>query len=381
MLNEIQDKIYKINHITLDEKAQKFCVSHDHGIKIFNMEDFRLEETSDNSECKLGSISHVCFFQKYEDLIIFTGSIKNVDFPPNTIIFFDIKKKNIDLKKEFQKEITNFKCVSNFVFIAFGTSLIIYSYDKNKNDLEQKEEHKIEENSIFECWVEGQEDILNNLYLAFPCEKEIIILFYSIDEWNFGNKLNIPSPVDKIQNIFYIKKLNQIFISDESAKYIYGFDIDDGKKKLCLYRGTKPGFITSISLLNDKKFLAINNLNRTIHIYDLDIKNNDFSISNVFYEYFSDITEIYPKLRIYYENILENEEGAFYKNDFLEKGGIIYSDNNDELNIIAYNGYAFKIKINFKNMTYKTILKEEYIEKKIEKKIKNISLYNSGFDA
>ena len=370
----MQEKIYKINNITLDEKNLEFCLSHDHGIKTFSLEDFKEKKTSDKSEYKLGNISMAHFFPKYEDLIVFTGSKKNIDFPPNTLIFFDLNKKNIVLKKVFNKEITNFKCISNFVLIAFGTSLIIYSYDKNKNDLEQKEEHKIEENSIFECWVEDREDILNNLYLAFPCEKEIIILFYSTYEWNFGDKLNITSPVVKIQNIFYIKRLNQIFISDETGKYIYGFDVDDGKKKLCLYRGSRAGFITSITLLNDKKYLAINNLNRTIHIFDLDINNNDFSFSNLVYGLISDIREIYPKLRIYYENILEKGEGVFYKNDFEEKGGIIYSDNNDELNIIAYNGFAFKIKINFKEMTYKTILKEEYVEKKI----KNISLYSSG---
>ena len=102
------------------------------------------------------------------------------------------QKFNEEFDKQVSKnEITNFKCVSNFIFIAFGTSLILYSYDRDKNELEQKEEHKIEKNSLFECWVETQEDILNNLYLAFPYDQEIIIIFYTINEWNFGNKLNI----------------------------------------------------------------------------------------------------------------------------------------------------------------------------------------------
>ena len=370
----MQGKIYKLNNITLDEQNQEFCLSHSNGIKTFDIEQFSEKDTSENIEFELGSISLTHFFPKFEDLVIFIGSKNNKDFPPNTIIFFDIKEKKIIFKKVFDKDITNFKCVSNFIFISFGTSLIIYSYDENKNDLEQKEEHKIESNSLFECWVEKPDEFCNNLYLSFPYEKELIILMYTIKEWSYGKKLNIPSPVYKIQNLFFIRKLNQIFISDETAKYIYGFDIDTGEKKLCLYRGTKPGFITSIALLNDGKFLAINNLDRTIHIFDLDINNNDFSFSNIVYGIISDIKEIYPKIRIHYEDIIKKGEGNFYKKDFAEKGAVLFSDNNDELNIIGYNGLAIKIQINFKELSYKTTLKMEYLEKKL----KNISLYTSG---
>jgi WD40 repeat protein len=70
----------------------------------------------------------------------------------------------------------------------------------------------------------------------------------------------------------------------------------------------KSGYITSVTLLNNGKFLAVNNVDRTIHIFDLDINNNDFSFSNLLNAVFSDIKEIYPKLRIRYQNILQNEE-------------------------------------------------------------------------
>ena len=370
----MQAKIYKINNITFDEQNQEFCLSHDHGIKTFDIEQFSEKETSDNFEFELGNISLAHFFPKFDDLIVFIGSKKNKDFPPNTIIFFDIREKKIIFKKVFDKVITNFKCVSNFIFISFGTSLIIYSYDENKNELEQKEEHKIESNSLFECWMEKPDEFCNSLYLSFPYEQELIILMYTIKEWSYDKKLNIPSPVKKIQNIFFIRKLNKIFISDQNAKYIYGFDIDTAEKKLCLNRGSNPGFITSITLLNDGKFLAVNNLDRTIHIFDLDINNNYFSFSNIFYGIVSDIKEIYPKIRIHYEDIIQKGEGNFYKKDFAEKGAVLFSDNNNELNIICYNGLAFKININFKELSYKTTLKMEYLEQKL----KNISLYTSG---
>ena len=138
----------------------------------------------------------------------------------------------------------------------------------------------------------------------------------------------------------------------------------------------KSGYITSVALLNNGKFLAVNNVDRTIHIFDLDINNNDFSFSNLLNAVFSDIKEIYPKLRIKYKHILQNEEGSYYKNDFSEKGSMLYSDNNDELFVVSYNGFAFKIKINFSNFEYKVMSKVEYIEKTMPK----ISLCNSGYE-
>ena len=369
----MQDKIYKINSITLDEKNQEFCLSHDHGLKTYDLGEFKENETSDNLNFKLGSISKSQFFPDIDNLIAFTGSKNNSDFPPEMIVFFDILKKIVVFKKNLEKEITNFKIVSNYILIAFGKSLTIFYYDKNKNDIELKQEHKIEEKSLFECWIE---QMTNHLYLAIPFQKEIKVQQYATDEWSFIKKLDIPSPVYEVQNIFYVKGLNQIFISDETAKYIYGFDADNGKKLLCLYRGMKSGYITSVTLLNNGKFLAVNNIDRTIHIYDLDINNNDFSFSNIIYGIISDIKEIYPKLKIRYQNILQNEEGSYYKNDFSEKGSMLYSDNNDELIVVSYNGFAFKIKINFSKFEYKVISKVEYIEKTMPK----ISLCSSGIE-
>lgn len=370
----MEDKIHKINFLSIGEQNQLFCLSSNIGIKTFNIDDFEEKSSSEDGEYKFGNISQVNFLSKYENFLVFVGSKKNTEYPPNTINIYNIEEDKIVFTKVFDKEITNFKCISDFIIIAFGKSLIIFLYDLDKNNLELKEEHKIEETSMFECWEEKQDQLLNNLYLAFPLEQELIIYYYTIREWSYGGKLNIISPVYEIQSLFYVKRLNQIFISDETAKYIYGIDVENGKIKLCLNRGKRPGFITSVALLDEGKFLAINNLDRTIHIFDLDIKNNAFSISNVFYGLIYNIQEIYPKMRIKYENILEKEEGIFFKNDFSEKGAILYCDNNTDLYVIAYNGIALKINIDLKNLTYKVMKKEEYAEKKI----KIIRLSDSG---
>ena len=171
---------------------------------------------------------------------------------------------------------------------------------------------------VYKRWRERKEKYINSkLFLAYPYKKELTILYYQVDEWKLGEKRNITSPVNKVQSLFYISKLNQLFISDEKAIYIYGIDVTNGSVKLCLKRGTNPGFITSMTLLNDN-FLAINNLNRTIHIFDLDINNNAFSFSNILYGMFG-LQEIYPCIRIYFKELITGNEGHFHSSDFNKK--------------------------------------------------------------
>ena len=114
------DKIKNINFIALDEKGQEFCLSNDNGFKTFNLEDFKENKNSDNMEFKIGNVSEAHYFPQNEDLIIFLGAKDNKDFPPNTLVFFDMKDKHIIFKHEFNKEITSFKCILNFIIIAFG---------------------------------------------------------------------------------------------------------------------------------------------------------------------------------------------------------------------------------------------------------------------
>ena len=92
--------------------------------------------------------------------------------------------------------------------------------------------------------------------------------------------------------------------------------------------------------------------------------------------------EIYPCIRIYYKDLIVGKEGEYNKNDFDKKGALLVSeDNGNELSVISYNGYAYKISINFKDLKYKVIKKEKYTEVKNlllkEGKVKNLSLYNS----
>ena len=379
----MEDEIYKINNLVINQSKTEFCLSYNNGIKTFDLENFEEKYSSNNFEFKLGSISLSIILPK-ENTLIFIGSKNNKDYPNNTIVFFDINNKNILFSKTFDNEITYIKSVNNFLYISFGVDLKIYAYDiKEEIELKEKDHYTLSEEyiNLFEVWETKEGNNLTKIFLAYPYKKQLIILFNTADDWKLGNKNNIDSPVNKIQNLFFIKKLNQLLICDENATYIYGFDVDDGSMKLCLRRGANQGFITSITLLNDN-FLAVNNINRTIHIFDLDINNNAFSFSNIVYSMIYGIQEIYPCIRIYYKDIIVGNEGDYNKSDFDKKGALLVSeDKESELKVIGYNGYAYTIKISFKDLKYSVIKKEKYTEIKTlsikESKKKKISLYNS----
>jgi uncharacterized protein YqkB len=357
------EDIHKINQIAINKAKTEFCFCSNSGIKTFDIENFEEKYSSDNFEFKLGDISLSIFLEK-DNILIFVGSKYNNDYPTKRVVFFDINEKKVILSKDFDKTITNIKYVNKFLYLCFDQELKIYFNDNNKN-LELKDEYALcEENkNIFEVWETKEENSFDTkIFLAYPNKNELIILFNTANDWKLGNKINIDSRVNKIQNLFYIKKLNQIFICDENAIYLYSFDVDDGSVKLCLRRGSNPGTLTSITLLNGN-FLAINNLNKTIHIFDLDIKNNAFSFSNMFYNLIYGIQEIYPCLRIYYKDLIQGKEGEYVQNDFKKKGAILVSeDESNILYVIAFNGYAYKIKVNLKDYKYELIKKENYLK-------------------
>jgi hypothetical protein len=373
----LEDVIYKINHLNVNQSKTEFSLCYENGIKTFDIKTFQEKQTSNSNLTILGDISFSAFTNE-ENILMFVGSSKNKDYPNNTLYFYDIEKKEQVFSKAFENPITQMKYVNNFIFICFDKELKIFYYqneDLIEKDLIQSDK---EYANLFEAWEKKEKYINSKLFLAYPYKKELTILYYQVDEWKLGEKINITSPVNKIQSLFYISKINQLFISDEKAIYIYGIDVTNGSVKLCLKRGTNPGFITSMTLLNDN-FLAINNLNRTIHIFDLDINNNAFSFSNILYGMFG-LQEIYPCIRIYFKELISGNEGHFHSSDFNKKGALLISeDDGNDLNIIAYNGYAYKVKINFQDKKKEEVLtKVEFTENK--KDLKKISLFSSISD-
>ena len=378
------EEIYKINHLTVNESKTEFCLSYNEGLMTFDLKNFKEINRSNNFETRLGSLSLSQYVPK-GDIIIFVGSKYNKQYSKKQVAFFDMVNKKEILSKSFDEEIINIKYVDNFLFICFDKDLKIFSYDKYEDNYELNLKDEIDltevQGRLFEIWaIKNLDNTIDKLYIAYQKVKEIFISYYMVDDWTLGDTIKVKSPLSKIQNLFFIQKLNQIFICDEKGIYIYGIDAKDGKVKLCLKRSSNHGVITSMTLLNDN-YLAVNNLDRTVHIFDLNIKNNSFSFSNIIYSITSGLEEIYSCIKIRYKDLLEEKESEEFKKDFEEKGSILVSgEDREELNIIAYSGFAFKIKINYKDGKYKVLTKEKYSDAKNEllkgDKFKNISLYN-----
>ena len=378
------EEIYKINHLTVDESKKEFCLSYNEGLMTFDLKNFKEINRSNNFETRLGSISFSQYVPK-DNTIIFVGSKYNKEYSEKQIVFFDMDNKKEILSKTFDEEILNIRYVDNLLFICCDKKLNIFSYDKYNDNYELNLKDEINfvevQGRLFEVWAtKNLDNTIDKLYIACQKGKEISISNYLVDDWTLGDIITVKSPVTKIQNLFFIQELNQIFICDEKGIYIYGIDVKDGKVKVCLKRSSNNGVITSMTLINDN-YLAVNNLNKTVHIFDLNIKHNSFSFSNIIYSMTSGLEEIYSCIKIRYKDLLEEKEREFFKKDFEEKGAILVSgEDKEELNIISYSGFAFKIKINFKDEKYKVLTKEKYSDAKNDllkgDKFKNISLYN-----
>ena len=142
-----------------------------------------------------------------------------------------------------------------------------------------------------------------------------------------------------------------------------------------LYRGEKPGIITSVALIN-KNYLAINNINRTIYIYNLgsnqDTKLLDKLASYIYGNY------IKSSIRIRYDDLIKDKEAGFYESDFKSKGSILSGEEEGiNLKVISYSGYAFKIKIGFLKNDYEVVTKEKIAEYKDEVEHESITLSNA----
>jgi hypothetical protein len=372
----------------LNKSKTEFCLSYNNGLKTYNIEKFTRNNSSNNFEVKLGGISFSQYLPK-DDIIVFVGTKLNKNYSNKNVVFFDIVNKKEILSKSFDEEITNMKYVDNYLLVSLGKELKIFLYENNELIPKYDISLSGQNSKLFETWVTKEENNVgeiihksSTLYIAYVQKNEINIKALTCeDEFKVSKIQDINTPVNEIQNLFYIRKLDQIFICDEKAIYIYGFDVDTGKVKLCLRRGSNPGFITSMTLLNGN-FLAINNKNKTIHIFDLDINNNAFSFSNIVYSMVYGIQEIYPCLRIYYKDVVKENEGQFFSIDFKEKGAVLVSeDEGNELNIIAYNGYAYKIKTDLKNYKYEVILKVCYSDDKkdtLKETLKHTSVLSSN---
>ena len=372
------EQVYKINQLVVNDTKTQFCLAYNNGVRNFSTEDFKEKYNSG----LLGSINIISLIHEL-NMVVFVGSENNELYNNKKIVIFDLINQKSVYSTSFQNEIRSLKTVSKYLIIGFPIEIKIFSLEKKDNIIPIKE-IPLPECDLFEIWEQPSKEIIpiSKMYLLYPFKDEICITSFIGNEWNLEKKKDMKMPSPKIQNFFYVKKLNQFFVPDETAYYIYGIDPEEGKQKLCLFRGRNPGIITSITLLN-KNYLAVNNLNRTIHIFDISNDNKGYNFSSLIGSFFyGDYIPAFMKIK--HNCIVSEEEGKFYEGDFLKKGAILISeDDGIELKVIAYNGYAYKLRINFLKKNFDILTKEKYAEYKIDQNNEAIkedidsSLFNS----
>jgi hypothetical protein len=367
------EQIYKINHLSFNDKKTQFCLCYNNGIKNFSSDDFK-EKYESNT---IGAISLAVLLHEL-NMVIFVGTENNEEYNNKKIVSYDLINHQALYSTPFPKEIISLKSTNKYLIIGFEYELKIFSLEK-KDTIIPIKEIILPESNLYEMWDKSSYELISliKIYLIYPFGKDICICSYVGNEWNLDRKYDYKSPSKKIQNFFYIEKLNNIFISDEDGRYIYGINPENGKQDLCLYRGNDSGIITSITLLN-KKYLAVNNYNKTIHIFDINTKSNSniYSLIGGFFygDYISSI------IKIKYEELIKEKEGESYESDFTRNGAILASEEDGiYLTIIAYNGYAYKLKINFLKKDYDLILKENLTEQNAIEKNES-SIEDSGIE-
>ena len=367
----MSDSIYKINKLEFNNSFSQFCLSFNDGIKAYSTEDFKPKYSSND----LGAVSMGVLFREL-NMVVFSGTENNENYSNKKICIYDLINNKLVYQTVFLNEIKSLKIIDKYLIIGFQGELEIFSLEK-KDTIIPVKEISLPESDLYVIWEKTSDNIvsLKEIDLAYFFKKEICINSFIGLDWSTSRKLDVKNPVEKGQNLFYVKRLNQIIIPDEKANYLYGIDADNGKQILCLYRGKNPGIITSITMLN-KNYLTINNINRNIYIYNLNSnqgkKMMDWIYSFAYGEYIS------PIIKIPYDKLLIKKEGEFYNSDFIKKGAILYGEE-EGINLIsvAYCGYAFKIKVNFLKEDYEVVIKEKFADYK-ENKEKEYSAEDNG---
>ena len=357
-------EIYKINHIYLNQNKTQFCVCTNKGISTFSAQNFSPLNSSNTNEIILGEISKANLLYEL-NIVVFVGSENNDEYNNKKLVFYDLVNKKEIYSTFFISPIIDIKSILKYVFVISNKELIVYSYaNLNEINLISTIPFLNENNLGNVIWNKKENDDLNEeLYIAMYEKKEkdiSVISYFSKNYFYKKNTKTINSPFSKIQNMFYIEELDQLFLVDGTGCYISSFDIETNKLIYNLYRGNKPGEIISMCKLS-KNHLAVINKNKTIHIFDLK-DSNGYNIKNILYKMMSSI--IYSTMKIRLKDVFKEFENSFFNLYYNKYGCFIFNlGNSNQIYVIGYNGVGLIIKINFLKNDYVIVNQTRFFQK------------------
>ena len=329
-------EIYKINFLGLNNDETKFMLCTNDGIKTYNIKDLTLTSDSKIKELNLGDISMGAFIRG-TNVIAFTGTEGNKEYKNTKIYFIDITSGKKYKVENLINNITDIKSVANYILAVVKEELKVFNTE-NINNIQMMNSIKLPLN-IFASWIKEYKNEDPLISLAIPNENKIELSHYSQRYFIKKDDKIIKTNIDPIQGIFYIK--DYIFIVDKEGRNFYSFNVDTGELVHTLYRGKEPGIITSMTLIN-QNYLAVCNINKTIHIFKLEKPKDIFGYMR---EYLiKTTTGINSFMKIRFNELVKEENAIFYEKYFTTKGAILSgNEHGNELRIIIYNGLIYKI--------------------------------------
>ena len=360
-------EIYKINQISLNQFNSQFSLCYNNGIRSYKLSDYSLISTSNNSEIIVGDVSIGTLLYEL-NVVVFTGSEHNELYNNKKLVVYDLSKHREMYYTLFQNTITDIKAISKYIFVTSGNELSIYSYaNLNSISVVRTLLFPNKENLNYQLWLNKKEnENVGKIFICMLSEKGNSLTIYSYfdNEFEQDKIATLSFDYQKIQNFFYIEMYEMIFIVESTGKYFCSYDIKTFSKVGEYYRGQNEGKITSMCGI-ENNYIAVTNLNKTIHIFPIKEQNTN-NITSFLFNLVSQKC-IYSSIQIKYQDIMKEIDNDFYLDYFNKKGSIlVYSKETKNLNVICYNGSVYIIKININRMTYDLVSTENFFQENVD---------------
>lgn len=373
------ENIYKINEILLNQNKKKLSIAYNSGIIIYSLNDFEMLSISNDSDYNFGNISH-CSMIYNSSTVVFTGSKNNTKYNNNQVVFYDLDAKKEINSLSLKEEIRSINVLFSFLIISTENSIQVFSFKEESyipliGTIDFENKNKQLPFLVFTS--ENNEVTRIHICLVFQKDNEIAINSFFSNDFVFEKKENITLVnFNGIQRMFHLKEHNLLLVVETNGQYFSGIDITTKERKYEFYRGTTSGnIIDACELTNDH--IAVVNMIKTIHIFKLKEKSGgilSYLIPNFIYSSY-----IYSSIKIKLSDIIKNEDLLYYKENFEKKGLIIFNNNNDneqELVIVGYHGYFYRLKLDYENLKYIITESSSFISDQFQSK--SVFLDSSG---
>ena len=360
--------ILSINEIRLNQHRSQLSLSYNNGINIHSTSDFRMLYSSNEYDFTLGSVSQ-CAMIYNSSTVAFVGGTDNPTYSNFKLVLYDLNSKSEINSILLKEAITSVDIVFSFLIISTAKEIQVYSFKDEQNlflvhTIELKNQHQQCPFIVWTTTVNQDIDKVNVCTFSEKKNKLTVHTFFS-REFEFDKEEAITvSAFSDVQRMFYIKEFKLLLVVEKHGQRLAGISVEHKETQHMFYRGTSCGDISDACGLPDNH-IAVVNMKKTIHIYKIEHSKGSY-LSYIIPSFFSS-NYIYSSIKIRLSDVISNEENLFFKSSYDKHGCIIFnSSENNELIIIGYNGYVYRIKLDLANAKYKVINRDKFVSDELQ---------------